>query len=214
MRGLSTREHVLLLAALVVVVGIGFLLFRSRPRHQELGRLEYATEQARERYRTTRWPASAGDPESLRRELAELQERIAGKEAALRAHEARFASQAGAGAVGELRLEVSRLAARSGVRVLEDVICPRPKLGGVLGGEIRAAESRAARLVRFLALGEPYEMPARQLVLHASFSGLRAFLDGLAALRHRVVVLHFEIVRNEEAGPGTASLRVRLLVLS
>jgi hypothetical protein len=213
-RGLSTREHALLLAALVVVVGVGFLLFRSRPRHQQLARLEFATEQARERYRTTRWPASAGDPASLRRALTELQRRIGEQETDLRAQETRFASQAGAGAVAELRLEVSRLAARSGVRVLEDVICPRPKLSGVLGGEIRSAESRSARLVRFLALGEPYEMPARRLVLDASFAGLRAFLDGLAALRHRVVVLHFEIERNEEAAPGDPPLRARLLLLS
>jgi hypothetical protein len=214
MRGLSNREHVLLILAMVVAVTIAFLLFRLRPRRQELERLTFATQQAEQRYESTRWPAAGSDPEPLREALREQKERISEQEAALRRHEAGFSSRGTPGAGGDLRLEVSRLADRCGVRVLEDVICSRPKLAAILGDGVRETGNWSARLVRFLSLGEPYELPARRLVLDASFAGLRSFLRGLSELSGRVVVLNFEIERNEDAAAGTPPLRARLLLVS
>ena len=185
MRPITPREHLLLIAALLVVVAMGYGLIRVRPKGAEVGRIDQAAEIARTRLEGVSWPRPAGEPEILEEKLEEL------------------------------RLAISSLADRCGVRVLENVICPRTTVGAYLGSRagVTQAERPAAQLVRFLAMGEPYSLTAREVTLDAPYGGIRSFLEGLAELEKRVVVMRFSIAVNRNARPGTAPLRAKFLLV-
>ncbi|MHC4222558.1 MAG: hypothetical protein ACYSX0_15695 [Planctomycetota bacterium] len=212
---LTPREHALLIAALLVVVAMGYGLFRVRPMGAESGRIDQAAEIARTRLEGLNWPRPAGEPEPLKRELEEVREQIAEHETALKFQEARFVSLGGPGEMEELRLQISALADRCGVRIVENVICPRTKVRAFLGSRagLTKTERPAARLVRFLAMGEPYSLTTREVTLDAPYGGLRDFLKGLAELEKRIVVMRFRIETNKNARPHTPPLRARFLLV-
>ncbi|MHC4932684.1 MAG: hypothetical protein ACYTGV_10900 [Planctomycetota bacterium] len=215
MRRLTPREHALLIAALLVVVAMGFGLFRVRPKGAAAGRVDQEAEIARTRLAGVNWPRPSGEPEPLERELSELRRQAAEYEAALKLQEARFVSLGGPGEMEELRLQISALADRCGVRIVENVICPRTKVRAYLGSRAgpTEAERPAAKLVRFLAMGEPYSLTTREVTLDAPYGGLRDFLTGLAELDKRIVVMRFRIEANANTRRGTPPLRASFLLV-
>jgi hypothetical protein len=209
---LTRRERILLLVAFVVAVGFGYWALRLRPLAKELERLDRGVATARARVENVQWPKVHGDVPALDRELGVLEEVNAAAARTLAELERRFVSVAAPEALEDLRLQMSAKASTCEVRFRENVILPRAKVrefAGPDGGE----PSEAARLVRFLALGEPYELPVREVVFDADFCGLVSLLKGLNDLAGEVVVLRFEMEAKEDGVSGPTPLSVRLLLV-
>jgi hypothetical protein len=207
---MSTREHVLMIAAALVAVAFGYWIFRHRPHADRLGKLAFQTDWTRQRLDGVKWPEDKGDPATLQRELDSLARETAAARARLGTLEGRFVSLGRPGEREELRLAISALADRHDVRFRETMACPTAALRQFLGDAAHRPAGSAADLVRGLALGEPYELEVRQVTLDAGFAGLLAFLEGLDQLEHRVIVLRFEIEVRD--GADARPLRVKLLM--
>lgn len=212
MRRLSRREHVLLLLAGLVAVGFGYSILRVRPANARRARIETRTSVFRKRLKDARWPRSA-DPEVLGATLARLTAELEDDRKQLQRLEARFVAHDQPGELEELLLRISALADRHAVDVRENAPCTGANLQRLIGGRPAASETAAARLLRFLALGEPYARPVRQITLDTTFQGLRGFLRDLDELPHLVVVGCFEIEAAADPAPGQAPLRAKLLLV-
>ena len=210
MSRLSAREHALMIAAALVAVAFGYWLVRYRPHADRLGKLAFQTDWTRQRLDGVKWPENKGDPATLQRELDAQAREAEAARARLAALERRFVSLGRPGEREELRLAISALADRHGVRFRETMACPAAALRQFVGDGARRPAGSAADLVRGLALGEPYELDVQQVTLDAGFNGLLRFLEGLDQLEHRVIVLRFEIEVRD--GDTARPLRVKLLM--
>ena len=158
------------------------------------------------------WP-KAEDPAALRAALDRLETGLESDRARLAELEARFVPHEESGELEELLLQISALADRHAVQFRENTPCPAATLRRFAGTHHTASATEDAALLRFLALGEPYARPVRQVTLEATFAGLRRFLRDLGALPQLVVVACFEIEAVPEAGSGRPPLRAKLLLV-
>ena len=215
MKRLSLRERILLVVALTATTAVAYGVLRLRPVLAELEQTRQVTEATVARRDGLTWPQAAGDASALERELEELQAVIREAKATLGGMEHRFVSLANPDAREDLRLEVSASASRCRVRFRENVECAPATVREFVSasGTPPDAESKAARLVRFLALGEPYALPVREVAFDASFCGLCTLLRGLADLSSEVVVLRFEIDVQADDARGPTPLSSRLLLV-
>lgn len=212
MRRISRREHVLLAVALAVAAATAVYFPRVRPARLRIEALDEQRVQAEQQIREVRWPRTPEDPGRLVAKRDALRAEVAAARDALRRAEGRFVSRCEEALADELRVGISALADRHGVRFRENLSCPEAALRSFVGDTGSSGDlPDAARLVRFLALGDPYSLGARQVTLETDFAGLRGFLRDLDRLDHRVLVLRFDITAGEGCGPGVAPLLATLV---
>lgn len=215
MRAPSSREHVLMISALMIATITFVLVADYRPHRKSMRRIETQKELLERQLEQVQWPKAKGDPKRLAQRRDALRGEVEQARADLAEAEAAFASQGDPDADDELRIEMSALADRHEVRICEAVRCAAPMLRTLLSEtRARSDAAPAERFVRFLALGEPYSFRARQLTLEADFAGLCAFLRGLGELRYRVLVIRFEITVVDSYRTRGAPLQAKLVVVS
>jgi hypothetical protein len=211
MRRLSPREHLLLLLACAVALGTAVYFPRIRPARLRTAALQEQRARIEQEVGQVRWPRVPDDPGRLALRRDALRAEVAAAREALARAEQRFVSRADPRLADELRISISALADRHGVYFRENLACPEAALRTFVGDAPPSALPDAARLVRFLALGDPYALGARQVTLETDFAGLRGFLCDLASLDHRVLVLRFDITVGDR--PGVAPLLATLVLV-
>ena len=87
MRRLSQREHVLLIIAVLIAAGFGYSVFRVRPAHERVARIETRAALFRDRLQNAQWPREQ-DPAPLSAALQRLTSELEADRAELKRLEA------------------------------------------------------------------------------------------------------------------------------
>ena len=193
---MKLREKVLLTTAVFVAIGLGYGLFRYKPRRAEIKRTLAQAQGAADSLRRIKDSGQASpDLHSLRRQLAQLEEKLRGQQKTL-AQCRWFAASDRADSAQKLRLAVSELAAATEVRIRESV--PHSTTSGeqtssdatdsFSGEELTSGPFLDPELVRELCADS-----LQRLVIAAPFTNLREFVGELNRLPWRVTVVDFEI---------------------
>lgn len=211
----TPREHLLILAALAVFIGLGYALFRYIPASKETRELIRETEKLEAKRKEIQLPNDPSEElRQLEKEKGEMERTLAAERERLAALERTFAPVDALEIVHGLQVEISDLARASGLRIIENApyapnapaasrsgaLLPADRLGDRLG--------REARL--FLQSDGPlFRRPLRRVRVAASYDGLRRFLEGLNRLSKRVTVVQYTI---ETARRGEAALVVTFIL--
>lgn len=215
-RKLSPREHLLILAACGIMIVLGYTFFRYRPAEKEIKELIRETDKVAARRKEIDLP---NDPsEELRRlekEKREVEQALTLEREKLDALERTFAPVDALEILHGLQVEVSELAASSGLRIVENVPYV-PKAAATARGAAPPLEgwSRESRPLFHAADGTPLKRPLRRIQLAGSYGGFKRFLRGLNRLSLRVTVVQYavESARNSSTGSGEAPLVATLIL--
>lgn len=217
---LTTREHVLLVAAMLAAALMGYWLFRYRPAVATIRELSQKAQQAREQVQQVQWPAApTTEPAQLQSQLARAEEKLADARTRLALLERQFAPADGGEAIQHLKVELFDLASRSGLRIAEDVpfngnlastsrgardAQPAKPGVGTIASKDHAADPSARGAPDYTILMQYYRRPIEKLTIEGPYGGLRRFLKGLEHLPWRVVVLDFGIAATQANSNATA----------
>ena len=191
---LSEREQRLLTIALICAVAGLYLVERYLPKTSEIEALQNETSQIEASLRTLRIPKIVGvNTSSLEVANTAATTSLEEIETSLLPLEAEFANIESPADMQGLMVSLSQLASETGVVIRES------------GPEAPPAARASGSLAKDLVGGALYERPARKIVLVGPYTALRRFLNGLARLDKRVVVLQFsmETSRSSDSGNGS-----------
>ena len=188
MNQVSKREHVLMLTCFVVAAVIGYWMFRFRPIQAQISSRQEQGVLAGKEIDEFQMPVEPQEnDEKLAAELAELETILKKSQDQLTTLEGKFADSKDPGSIQQLKVEISDLANRMGVKIAESVPF-----------DIKQADSalRSAGQTRTIGqnlLSSVYERPTHQMKFQCGFRNLVEFISGLAELSHRIVVLKLDM---------------------
>lgn len=208
---LSRREQMLLLLACGVLAGMSYGLFRYLPAQREIEQFIREHEEAQAKIKEIQLPKeSAENLDSLQKQQTEMEQALADARAQLASLEAAFAPVDRPEMLHRLQVEISELAAASGVRIVGSAPhaakAPPPPTGRKSGRETASLSPSVGAL--------PYPRPLRRFEISTSYGGFQRFLRGLNRLPWRVTVVEFtlEALRKPQPGSGDAALSATLIL--
>jgi Tfp pilus assembly protein PilO len=191
---LSDREQRLIVIALICAVAGLYLIQRYLPKMGEIQALQKDTTQLEASLRSLRIPKIVGvDTSSLEVANNAATMSLEEIEASLLPLEAEFASLKSPADMQGLMVSLSQLASETGVVIRES------------GPEAPTAARVAGSLANELVGGSLYERPSRRIVVEGTYTALRRFLNGLARLERRVVVLQFSMETSRRSDSSNGS---------
>lgn len=207
-RELSRREHVLLIAALLLGTSTFYLATRFSDLRDQRRNAEFRQEVAETTLAGIHLPASLGEsPAALSRRLQSLVEHGEEIEATVLAEESRFRERY---RPEEFNVAISQLAAECGVSVIQNIPVSVREVEKFLGGD---GSGEAAPLQYVV---EACSQPARfrGMALEGLFGNVRSFVRRLDELERPVAVLKFEVrsLRAVATARGAGGLRVDLVL--
>lgn len=209
LRTVTRREATLLAVAVSVAALMTFAVFRVRPALDQIDSYGVRETEDRQELARLRTPTPPDEP------VKDVKERVETREEQLRELDELFAELSGTftpedavGGNADLQFRIAELARNSGAAVLESVPVT------LRGLSSDSESSTRDPVLRGLVAGEPLTRPMRRVRLRSSFSGLCAFLAGLAKLPGRAIVVRFDLTieqeRNADGGPLMSDLVVTL----
>ncbi len=203
MKDLTRRESMLLILVFLSAIVIGYPLFRYKALKVALQNVESRTEEANAKLKNVEWPKEPNQTtEEINAELVKAEEMLQEARETLNAKEAHFVSQEDVLDVQELRVKISALARKNGIRITKNIPL-REKVEGSEKASEKGPQKAKGRLLQQLKAGDPYSRPLQELQITATYSRLRQFLKGLNGLSHAVSVVWFDIQVAPTAGRET-----------
>ena len=185
-RQLSERERLMLSIGVFVVLITFYAMTRFLGAAHEIAILQEQTATMQSSLRSTRIPKPAGrNASTLQRAIQQETETFQEVNRILEPLESEFVASDSPEAVQGLMVLVSRLAATSGVFVMET--------SPVETNTSRRRKPKNKTIYHDLVEGGIYERPVKRLVLEGNYFGVRRFLTQLPSLSNRIVVLRFSI---------------------
>lgn len=211
---LSRREHILVIIAWGILIGMVYLPFRYLPSLKEIKGLIEETEKTWAKQKEIKLPKEPPeDPEILEKERIEAEKGLTGMRSAIASLKGAFAPVDSPEVLHGLQVEISDLARASGVRVLG--IKPyEPKSPPSQGVKQSVPDTSGFKGSVYGAGGTPYSRPMRRLEAAASYGGFKRFMRGLNNLHWRVTLVEFNLEKAEPAkrGQGDEPLAVTLIL--
>lgn len=203
---LSTRERLLVVAAVGVIGIVGYALFRHRttPFHtaftdtisetqaENEEKQSQITEVHKEISKLSRMPEVREDPAVLATELGRVEAARDAELAALDELRKNFVPDDRTDAIQQVKVRLSELAKSSGVLIQESSPYQSTKQRRPVPTSDQPTASNGPFL-RSDLLEEVYQGQLHKLSMASTFGGLRKFLDGLHHLDWSVTIVHFEI---------------------
>ena len=214
LKKMSRREHVLVIIAWGILIGMVYVPFRYLPSLKETKGLIEETEKTWAKQKEIKLPKEPPeDPELLEKERMEAERSLTGMRTAIASLEGAFAPVDSPEVLHGLQVEISDLARASGVRVLG--IKPyEPKSPPAQGVKQSVPDTSGSKGSVYGSGGTPYPRPMRRLEAATSYGGFKRFIRGLNNLHWRVTVAEFTLEKAEPAkrGPGGEPLTVTLIL--
>lgn len=214
LKKITRREHLLILVALGILIGMAYSIFRFFPEKKEMEDLILEVEKTLSRQKEIDLP---GDPQAdldrLKKEEREIGEELVRQRASIASLEEKFVPLDSPETLHGLQVEISDLARASGVRVMENKPY-EPKLPPAQGVKQSVPDSSGSKGSVYGAGGTPYSRPMRRLEAATSYGGFKRFIRGLNNLHWRVTVVEFtvEVAQPAKRGPGGEPLAVTLIL--
>ena len=191
MNQVSKREHVLMLTCFVVAVVVSYWMFRFRPIQAQISARQEQGVLAGKEIDEFQMPAEPQENDKrLAAQLSELETLLKNSQGHLTTLESQFADSTNPGSIQQLKVEISDLANRKGVKIAESVPF-----------DIKQSDSalRATGQTRTIGqnlLSSVYNRPTHQMKIQCGFRNLVEFISGLDGLSHRIVVLKLDLETN------------------
>lgn len=194
----SRREHLLLIAACLVLAGMGYFAIRYYPAGKTVAKLKQETAEALAKQKGIDLPnAPATDLAALEKEEQEIAAALAEVRAAIAELEQGFAPTDAPEVLHGVQVEIIELARENGMEVLEHVPYghrPTPAktggepLSGAAGGGVATPPEGSDEGAEYI-----YGRPMRQFRMAASYDGIKGFIRGLDRLSWRVTLVQWGI---------------------
>ena len=196
-RNLSARERLMVSIGIFVILVTFYAMTRFLSASHEIAILREQAATMQSSLRSTRIPKPAGrNAATLERDIQKESETFQEAHEILEPLESQFVDSDSPEAVQGLMVLVSRLAASSGVFVMETT--------PVETNMARKRKPKTKTIYNDLVEGAIYARPVKRLVLEGNYFGIRRFLTELPSLSNRIVVLRFSIETmskgNEDSG--------------
>ncbi len=203
LKKMSWREHLLVIIACGILIGMAYVPFRYLPAQKEIAGLIEETEKTWAKTKGIELPNDpAEDLKRLEKEKMDMEQTLIGMREAIASLEEAFAPVDSPEVLHGLQVEISDLARVSGVRILENK--PYEPKSPLAQGVKQSVPDTFT----------PYSRPKRRLEAATSYIGFKRFIQGLNDLRWRVTVveLALEMTPPAKRGPGNEPLIVTLIL--
>jgi hypothetical protein len=186
MSGISDREKGLLVTAVVVILAVFYFVARVQPQRALVKSLTEETAKLEKEVGTIVLPKNTGDPETVNKQLAEVNARLGTAREELAAVFSKRVDETSNQALEGLMLEILTLAKAKGVSV--------DNSGAYAGSVADLGLAVKEELTRLQSGGEPFRFrPLRSLSLSGDYPHIQNFIKELPKLGHEVNVLRFSI---------------------
>ncbi len=216
LKKISRREHLLLIIALGILIGMAYVPFRYLPAQKEIAGLIEETEKTWAKTKGIELPNDpAEDLKRLEKEKMDMEQTLIGMREAVASLEEAFAPVDSPEVLHGLQVEILDLARVSGIRILENKPYePKsPQAPNLIRGAVPEHRPRGVKQ-SVPDIFTPYSRPMRRLEAAASYRGFKRFIRGLNDLHWRVTLVEFtvEAARPAKRGPGGEPLIVTLIL--
>lgn len=206
MNNISNREKGLLILAATVMVAAIYFVARVKP--QTLADQALAEEVANLQNSVEHFtmPRSSGDPEAVKKQLAETEAKLKQAKDELDALFRNRADESSHQALEALMLEIMTVARAKGVAV--------DTSGAYTGSSAGFGFISKDELSALQAGNEPFRFrPLRSVVLRGGFPQIKSFIEALPGLKHEVNVMRFSFkADSDKSGAQASGLRAELVL--
>jgi len=187
---ISLREHLLIIMALLVAIGVCYFLLRYSSAQKELAELTQRAEETVAKQKGINLPNDAFEElRHVEKEKSKIEQALTEERQWLSLLEKRVVPAHALEIVNGIQVEISELAKKSGLRLIENT----PYIPTDAGFPRYSKWNLAVWDFLRLAEASPIRRPLRRFQFAASYNGVKQFLRELDALSFQVTIVQYVI---------------------